>query len=74
MLLDINTASEQELERLPGIGPATAKKIVGGRPYRSEDELVRIKIVSKSTYSKIKAGGFGTDHGKALARLADSSI
>jgi competence protein ComEA len=52
--LDINSASKDDLEKLPGIGPATSQKIVDGRPYRAKNELVSKKIVSKSEYDKIK--------------------
>ncbi len=52
--LDLNTASVDQLKELPGIGDALAKKIVGNRPYRSKDELVRRKVIPTSTYDKIK--------------------
>jgi competence protein ComEA len=52
--LDINSASKDELEKIPGIGPATSQKIIDGRPYRAKNELVSKKIVSKSEYEKIK--------------------
>jgi len=39
--VDINSASEKELDTLPGVGPATAKKIIAGRPYSSVQDLSR---------------------------------
>jgi competence protein ComEA len=52
--IDINSASKDELEKLPGIGPATSQKVIDGRPYRGKNDLVTKKIVSKSEYEKIK--------------------
>ena len=53
-LLDINGASADELKALEGIGEADAKRIAENRPYRTKDELVDKKVMSKVTYDRIK--------------------
>lgn len=52
--VNINTASQTELEALPGIGPVTASKIISDRLYGSVDELLTKKVVSKAVFEKIK--------------------
>ena len=52
--VNINTASQSDLESLPGIGPVTASKIISDRPYQIVEDLVNKKAVSKAVFEKIK--------------------
>lgn len=53
-LLDINSASKDELDKLPGIGPVRADAIIKGRPYRGKDELLSKKIIPSNVYDGVK--------------------
>ena len=52
--IDLNSASQRELEELPGVGPATAKKIVSGRPYKSVQDLTKAGL-TQSEVDKLRA-------------------
>ncbi len=53
-LINVNNASLGELDTLPGVGPATAQKIIGNRPYTTVDELLSKKSVNSKVFSQIK--------------------
>ena len=52
-LLDINTATQDQLKALPGIGDAYSKKIMDGRPYTAKNQLTSRGIIPQATYDKI---------------------
>ena len=53
--VDLNSASREQLIKLPGIGEATADKIIAARPFKAKNELVSKKLLSEAEYNKISA-------------------
>ena len=56
--IDINSASQKDLEKLSGIGPVKAEAIIGERPFENIDELIEVYGIGEATLEKIKEQGF----------------
>jgi DNA uptake protein ComE-like DNA-binding protein len=54
LVVDLNSAGEEQLRTLPGIGPARAQAIIAGRPYAGKDDLIKRNILPKNVYEGVK--------------------
>jgi competence protein ComEA len=52
--ININTASQEDLDKLPEIGPVKAKAIIEGRPYKTPEDIMKVKGIKEGIYNKIK--------------------
>ena len=72
--MNVNTAELAELEALPGIGPATGKAIIDGRPWKSVDDLDKIRGLGKNRIAALRdLVSFGDEPAPAPTKTASRS-
>ena len=54
-LLDINTATPQQLKSLPGFGDAYVRRVIAGRPYTAKNQLVTRGVLPQSAYNRVSS-------------------
>ncbi len=64
-MVDLNSATKEQLAALPGIGEAYAQKIIDGRPYKMKSELAQKKILPRKVYDKIAGKVIAKQEGEA---------
>jgi competence protein ComEA len=52
--VNLNTATKEQLEALPEIGPVKAQSIIDGRPYKTTEDIMKVKGIKEGTFNKIK--------------------
>jgi competence protein ComEA len=52
--VNLNTATKEQIEALPGIGPVKAQAIIAGRPYKVPEDIMKVKGIKEGTFNKIK--------------------
>lgn len=52
--VNLNTATKEQIEALPGIGPVKAQAIIDGRPYKVPEDIMKVKGIKEGTFNKIK--------------------
>jgi competence ComEA-like helix-hairpin-helix protein len=55
LVVNVNSATQAQLETVPGIGPTLASLIIAGRPYQSVDDLVRISGIGERSLERMRA-------------------
>ncbi len=70
--IDINSATKDQLDALPGIGSAYSQKIIDGRPYNSKRDLLTRKILPQSTYDGVQDKIIA--HRASTSKKTDSSM
>lgn len=55
MVFDLNSATKEDLTKVPGISDELAEKIIAGRPYKSRGELMSKSILTKAEYAKVRS-------------------